>query len=90
MDAPLEEVEIPCRGCGLGQHRDASDECVYCDGGTYQDVDNHLLTEGHKIQECKVCPAGKYAPRIKELSDFQTWPSAIYRSCALATPIGNI
>ncbi len=56
----------------------------------HQSVDNHLLKDGKKIQACKACPAGKYAPKIKEFSDFQAWPVHFQKSCGFAHPIGNI
>ena len=56
----------------------------------YQGIDNHLLKDGKKIQECKACPAGHWAPKTKEFSDFQTWPEVLTKSCGLATPIGNV
>ena len=67
-------IQTSCRGCGRGEHRNEKDECVYCEDGYYQNIDNHRLTDGKKILECKKCGAGKYAPKIKELGHFEVMP----------------
>lgn len=79
IDAPGAIVQpknekIYCRGCGRGEHRDENDKCVSCADGYYQDLDNHQMANGTKIQECKKCGAGNYAPKILDLGHFESFP----------------
>lgn len=88
MDLPEDYQGIKCQGCGRGEHRDAQNNCVYCEEGYYQDIDNHHM-EVAAIQNCKKCEAGHYAPMIKEFGHFESWPKLLKTSCEVASPIGD-
>jgi hypothetical protein len=45
--------------------------------------------EFDKIQTCKKCGSGHYAPMIKEFGHFESWPSLFKTSCRVATSIGD-
>jgi len=42
-----------------------------------------------KIKECKVCPAGSYAQKVREYLKFDEWPIELKRFCAPATFFGD-
>ena len=44
---------------------------------------------GHRVQNCKACQAGSYAPRIHELTHFEEFPRQFGRSCNIAIPSGD-
>ncbi len=80
--------QVECRGCGFGTHRNEQDECVHCEVGTYQPIDNHDGVK-ERIKECQVCPAGSYAPRVMDYGHFEELSSLFNFGCSLETSEGD-
>ena len=55
VQLPADAKNQPCRGCGRGEYRDDTNQCVSCENGYYQNYDNHRFVKERKIKECKVC-----------------------------------
>jgi len=81
--------EVYCQGCGRGQFKNSTGECSFCDDGEYQDVNNRARKGGNRINKCKKCDAGFYAPRVKELGDLEEFPDFFTTSCEVATLDSN-
>ena len=39
--------------------------------------------------DCKICPAGSYAPKILDMGHFEEMPASLMTSCTLATRVGD-
>ena len=63
--------------------------CQYCEEGYYQEIDNTNADVVDRVKECKPCPAGHYAPRIREWSHFSEWPPFLTAVCGVANSFGN-
>jgi hypothetical protein len=81
---------VKCRGCGRGEYRNPVDDtCIFCEAGYYQDLDNHFGDLKDKIRQCKVCPAGKYAPKKLDYGHFEKMPEELFSICAEVNDIGK-
>lgn len=84
-----ESTLVPCRGCGRGEYRKESGECLSCQDGFFQDKDNHVQENESMITTCTECPAGHYAPKMLDLGHFESMPYMFSPFCSIATNIGS-
>ena len=72
-----EPINLECIQCGPGQFYD-SNKCKHCATGTYS-------TLGAWGEDCKTCPAGKYAPKSSSFYSWTSFPEDFQGYCLTAS-----